>query len=84
MSWHGCPWMVFVVLLFTSPIFAAEPNRTLTILHTNDLLTVPSDLRIVPVQQPVQAKDHPRLACLHFPFFEHAPCFFIPSHTPYK
>ena len=47
-------------------------------------VTVPSDLRIVPVKQQAQAEDDPRLACLYFPFFEHSPCFFIPSHTPYK
>ena len=47
-------------------------------------VTVPSDLRIVPVQQQAHAEPDSRLACLHFPFFEHAPCFFMPSHTPYK
>lgn len=42
---------------------------------------VPNDLRIVQAHQQAAQKD-PLLSCLHFPFFEHSPCFFIPSHTP--
>ena len=47
-------------------------------------VAVPNDLRIVAVHQQARADTHPLLSCLHFPFFEHSPCFFIPSHTPYK
>ena len=55
-------------------------SRSLTQLRT---VTAPNDLRIVAVHQQARADD-PRLACLHFPFFEHTPCFFMPSQTPYK